>query len=447
MIVLAANETFYHGILRWDLGFENPNKAAILLAFLLLLLLTVILRARRGWMVWLSTALTIPIGYGFAHTFSRGGFVALAVSSALLLLASLRQIGVKRRLCLPLLLAGLALGANTVFTKFSARLAESAPLQDASVGNRLLLWKAVPRMMLDAPGGWGTGHAGETFMGWYQPLDRHERYRTLVNSHLTWLTEWGWCGRWLYVTGWLFLLGLGFVRLKKRSDALPLALWVCLGIGGFFSSVAESCVIWILPALAIAPLIQTFLSETPTRRGFLAANASMGSGLLLVLLTVAGHLWPMHDLPLHRTADGRQITVGGSEPTTWIVFDDTVMGGPTYGRALRDFLQTPEGKGQTIGIASQLDAVPKDVRHLILCGAGARTAEPLRAFPQVETVRVLSPKDPRKWLSLRKTVPDLHVFCGELSPNCPTDDLPGLKTIPGAGDYLPTWPRLALAKP
>ena len=85
-----------------------------------------------------------------------------------------------------------------------------------------------------------------------------------------------------------------------------------------------------------------------------------------------------------------------------------------------------------------------------LYGAGAaagQTAEPLRAFPQLETVRVLSPKDPRKWSSLRKTRPNIQVFCGELSPNCPPEDLPGLKTIPGAGDYLPTWPRLALAEP
>ena len=447
MIVLAANETFYHGILRWDLGFENPNKAAIFLAFLLLLLLAVMLRARRGWMVWLGTALTIPIGYGFAHTFSRGGFVALAASGALLLLASVRQTWTKRRRYLPLLFALLALGASTVITGFSARLANSTPVRDASVGNRLLLWKAAPRMMLDAPGGWGAGHAGEAFMGWYQPLDRHERYRTLVNSHLTWLTEWGWCGRWLYVTGWMLLLGLGFVRVKKRSDALPLALWVCLGVGGFFSSVAEAGVIWILPALATVPLVQTFLEESPLRRGYIAAGAALGSGLLLILLTFAGHLWPMHTLSLHRTTDGRQTTVGENEPETWIVFDDTVMGGPTYGRALRDYLQTPEGKGQTIGIAAQLDAVPKDVRHLILCGATARAAEPLCAFPQIETVRVLAPKDPRKWLSLRETVPVIQVFCGELSPNCPTEDLPGLKTIPGAGDYLPIWPRLALATP
>ena len=167
----------------------------------------------------------------------------------------------------------------------------------------------------------------------------------------------------------------------------------------------------------------------------------------MVLLIVAGHLWPMHDLPLHRTADGRQITVGENEPAAWIVFDDTVMGGPTYGRALRDFLQKPEGRGRTIGIAIHLDAVPKDTRHLILCGAAARTAEPLRAFPQIETLRVLSPKDPRKWLSLRETVPDTQVFCGEFSPNCPTEDVPGLKTIPGAGDYLPNWPHLALAEP
>ena len=448
MILLGANETFYHGILRWDLGFDNPNKAAILLALLLLPLLAVILRARRSWMVWGSATLALPVGYAFVHTFSRGGFVALATAGLLLLAASARHLRADRKRLIPLLVIGLSLAASAILTGFSARMANSVPTRDASIGNRLLIWKTVPRMMVDAPGGWGSGHAGEAFSGWYQPLDRHERYRTLVNSHLTWLTEWGWCGRWLYVTGWLSILGLGLVRWKKRSDALPLALWVCLGIGGFFSSVAEEPVIWILPALATVPLVQTFLAETPTRRGLLSAGASVGSGLLLLLFAVIGHLNPIHDIALHRTVDGERIVVGADEPPAWIVFDDTTMGGPTYGRTLRGFLRTPEGRDRSIGIATQLDAVPKDVRHLILCGAAAgQTAEPLRAFPQLETVRVLSPKDPRKWLSFRKTRPDIQVFCGELSPTCPPEDLPGLKTIPGAGDYLPTWPRLAFTEP
>ena len=448
MILLAANETFYHGILRWNLGFDNPNKAAILLALALLPLLAVILRARRNWMVWGSATLALPIGYAFAHTFSRGGFAALATAGVILLAASARHLRADRKRLIPLLVVGLSLAASAILTGFSARMANSVPSRDASIGNRLLIWKTVPRMMIDAPGGWGAGHAGEAFRGWYQPLDRHERYRTLVNSHLTWLAEWGWCGRWLYVMGWLSILGLGLVRWKKRSDALPLALWVCLGIGGFFSSVAEEFVIWIFPTLATVPLVQTFLVETSTRRGFLLAGASVGSALLLILFAVVGHLSPTHDIALHRTADGRRIIVGADEPAAWIVFDDTTMGGSTYGRALRDFLRTPEGTGRSVGIASQLDAVPKDVRHLILCGAAAgQTTEPLRAFPRLETVRVLSPKDPRKWLSFRKTRPDIQVFCGELSPNCPPEDLPGLKTIPGARDYLPNWPRLALAEP
>jgi len=59
-------------------------------------------------------------------------------------------------------------------------------------------------------------------------------------------------------------------------------------------------------------------------------------------------------------------------------------------------------------------------------------------------VRVLSPKKPRAWLA--QPSPRIRVFCGELSPSCPPEDINGLVTIPGASDYLPEWPRLAFGE-
>ena len=52
MTFFAADAFFYQGIPRWAFGLDNPNKAAAVLAFLLLLLLAEALRARREWACW-----------------------------------------------------------------------------------------------------------------------------------------------------------------------------------------------------------------------------------------------------------------------------------------------------------------------------------------------------------------------------------------------------------
>ena len=443
MISLAASKFLYHGIPRWDFGLESPNKAAILLAFLAILLLAAFLRARRGWITWSCASLAAVAGYALIHTFSRGGFLALTVGCAPLLAAGWRNRFGRKRL-VPLLLVAGALAAGMVWTGFAGRLARSDPAHDASAGNRLIIWKAVPGMMVDAPGGWGSGNAGDAFMGWYQPLTRHERYRTLVNSHFTWLVEWGWCSRWLYATGWLLVLGMGFARMRKQSDPLPLALCICLGVGALFSSVAEEWYVWIIPSAAAVPMVKTFLSETTIRQIATVALAAAGGAALMAIFAVCGHLYPVNDISIHQTADRQRITVGKEEPTTWIVFDGKTMGGQTYGRQMRAFLQTDEGKGRSIGIAAKLSAVPKDVRRLALCGASADGgAATLRPFGRLDEVRILSPANPLEWLTPCNTNPPLQVICGDLSPNCPATDVPGLKTVPGAGDFLPAWPRLA----
>ena len=106
MIPLCANEFLYRGIPRWDFGLDSPNKAATILAFLLLLLLAAILRTRRRWLAWSCTVLAAPIGYAFAHTFSRGGFVALLAGATAIVANHLHRQGGKRLLPL-LLVAGM----------------------------------------------------------------------------------------------------------------------------------------------------------------------------------------------------------------------------------------------------------------------------------------------------------------------------------------------------
>ena len=443
MISLFASEFFYRGVPRWDFGLENPNKTAVLLAFLLLLFLAMILRTCRRWILWCCIALAIPFGYAFVHTFSRGGFVALLAGAAVVFMGLWHQM--ERRRWIPLLLMAVMLTCNAVWIGFAGRLTASVPSADMSVGNRLIVWRAVPDMMADAPGGWGGGNAGTAFMGWYQPLSRHERYRTLVNSHFTWLVECGWCGRWMIVTGWMFVLGLGILRLKQDRDPLPLSLWTCFCTSAFFSSVAEDWYVWIVPVVALLPAMKTFLAPASAMdRRRMICMVIAGGSLLTGVAAAWGHFRLHRSIILHRAADGNRIILGGREPTDWVVFDESTMGGPCYGRALRAFAQSPVGQGRAFGIASDLASVPKTVRSLALCGRSADGGPAcLGMFKHLKAVRILSPARPLDWLAAKPHDSLVQVICGDLSPNCPAEDVAGLKTISGVGDYLPTWPHLA----
>ena len=445
MMLLAAGELLYHGVQRWDFGLGNPNKAALILAFLALLAVAAAFRAKSRWLSIACAFSGVASCYGLVHTFSRGGFVALLAGLAILLAGFRKQLRTRRAIGLALI--AVTIIAASALTGFASRLVSSSPGADGSVGNRLAIWKTVPRMMVDAPGGWGFGNSGAAFMGWYQPLERNERYISLVNSHLTWLAESGWLGRWALVAGWLFMLGMCTMRFRAKGDPVPLSVWVCFWTAAAFSSVAEDWFAWAIPVAAAVPAGAAFLSAAKRSRLALLAASAMGACGIVLAFAVAGCLLPPADPAVRRSCDGRRIAVGGGAPTDWIVFDSATMGGETYGRALRRFARATRPSTNSYGVAYGISAVPKNVHRLALCGAAANEGPALLArFPEVTEVRVLSPKKPRAWLahpSPSHPSPRIRVICGELSPSCPPEDIDGLKAIPGASDYLPEWPRLA----
>ena len=451
MTLLAA--TFYKGIPRWDFGLDNPNKAAAILACALLILLAACLCAPRGKAallrdrIWRATlvAAAAGVGYCLVHTFSRGGLVAFLAGMLILLVGSWKGPHKFQR-WLPILLVALLMAGTATWMGFAGRMARSTPSADASVGNRFVVWRNVPSMMVDAPGGWGLGASGDAFMGWYQPLERHERYRTLVNSHFTWLVELGWTGRLFYVCGFAFLFALGIVRLHVRGDPLPLAVWTCFATAAFFSSVAEEWLVWVIPLVMTVPMFKAFARETTPRMRVMSGTAALLTGcLLLGTVAVVGVMCrPAAALPIQRSYDGTRLVVGEGAPSAWAVCDPAVLGGSAFGRLLRGFAQTPEGQGKAYAFVNDLASVPDDVRHLVLCGQAANVgANALARFAALTDVRVLAPNRPNDWLAARTKMPCIHVFCGEFASTCPEEDSEGLTVVPGAADYLPNWPRLA----
>ena len=457
MTLLAGGAFFYRGIPRWDFGLDNPNKAAAILACLLILLLGLSLKSCKTgqtcfatfhrWARWGCGALAAVVGFALVHTFSRGGLVAFLAGAIILLVGSWKK-SCKLRRWIPALLAVLVIIGAALWTGFAGRMARSTPSADASVGNRLAIWRTVPAMMVDAPGGWGRGNAGDAYMGWYQPLSSHLRYRTLVSSHFTWLVEMGWMGRIGYVCGLAFLFAMGIVRLRVRNDPIPLAVLTSFATSAFFSSVAEEWLVCAVPLALTLPALKSFIFDATMHMRWISVVAALLAGCsLLGIAAVAGSTFrPADAIPLRKSPDGTQIVVGNDTPSAWVVCDPVSMGGPAFGRRLRGFVQTTEGRGRTYGLASDLATVPDDVRHLALCGKAANIkADVLSRFKFLSDVRVIAPSKPQEWLAARAQMPCIRVFCGEFSESCPEDDVEGLTVVLGAQDYLPAWPRLAFA--
>ena len=455
MTLLAAGTIFYRGVPRWDFGLDNPNKAAAILACLLILYLGISLKSEktgqtcfltlRKWIRWCCGALAAAVGFALVHTFSRGGIVSFLAGAAILLVGAWKK-QCKLRRWIPALLVMLVIAGAALWTGFAGRMARSAPSADASVGNRLAIWRSVPTMMVDAPGGWGLGNAGDAYMGWYQSLNNHARYRTLVNSHFTWLVEMGWMGRMVYVCGLAFLFAMGIVRLWVRGDPIPLAILTSFVTSAFFSSVAEEWLVCAVPLLLTLPMLKSFIFDATTRMRWASVAAALLAGCsMLGAAAVVGTAFRSVDtIPLRKSLDGTRIVVGDGTPSAWVVCDPVSMGGPAFGRLLRGFAQTPEGRGRAYGLASDLTAVPDDVRHLALCGkASDIQSSALSRFGALSDLRVIAPSKPQEWLAARAQMPGIRVFCGEFSKSCPEDDVEGLTVVLGAQDYLPDWPRLA----
>ena len=435
------SDLFFHGggLSRLTIGFDNPNKAAVLFGCLALVFACLALRSCCRRSAFSLGGLSLLSWGGMALTFSRGAVVSFFVGMLPILFVFRQRL--RRPLAIAAALVVLTLAVAAVACRGPVRL----PSADASVGNRLELWRAAPRMMVDAWGGWGLGTAGDAYVGWYQPLTFHERYRTLVSSHLTWLTELGVGGRIAYCAGWLLVLGLGASRLRQRRDPLSFSVWTAFGLASSFSSVAESAVLWLVPAAVAMPSVWTAVRRGEARAiGRLLAKSLLGGAAVAFALMGLG-TWRPDAWHIRLESGTGRLLFGTERPTTWIVRDLDVMGGPSYGRALRRYARQAGVGCASCGIAATLDMVPADVRRLVLCGRSADTdVARLASFGSLRDVRVLSPMNPDKWLKAPIPIP-ISVFCGEFDSHFPADARqPRLVPVVGNGMYLTDWPTYAL---
>jgi len=433
-------EFFFKGIWRMDWGLGNPNKTAALIVALMVGLWG--LASIRKWGFWVALVGFAGLGVCLVHTFSRGGIVALFLGLLPVLWFAPHPWGWRRILGVGIAVWGII--GFSVYLQAHNRLDPDFVRQDRSITNRFELWKAAPAMMLDAPWGWGLGNSGKAFVEWYQPLDRNEPYRTMVNSHLTWLVEFGWPMRFVYLAGWLLVLLLCLPGPRSRWLSVPLGVWLSFLISATFSSVAEEPWVWSVPVLFLLLALGWRIRASIWPRPVLWLGPPVVAALALLLIPLGWQKSNIRHLP------GATI-VGKRVPETWVVADDQVLGA-RHGRTLRNFGETLGDT--TIGIVQDMADLPGDLSGstLVLSGNFVSAPSPVIGdrLAGARAVIIVNPGIfPQELGDLSDVRDKLTVVIGDFAQTPAVHSWSGqfeTRSLAGVGDFVPDWPARLLPR-
>lgn len=456
-------EFFFEEHWRWDWGFGNPNKSATLIGMLF-----VLAQMLRSWqcrkaVLGLWFLLSLSLGISLIHTYSRGGLLALLVGTmiywALVSGGRFRVARGKAGLLIAILSAFLVLYPNLPHVEASKRYLQGwAPNseEDRSIGNRLRIWRDVPRMMRDAPGGWGIGNSGNAWTQYYQPLDTRYHYRTLVSSHFTWLVEFGWIGRFLYLLVWGLLCAFAW-RAASASEAAPnrnLAAvtggaWAVLGVSSLFSSVAEAPLLWVIPMvlllLSLWKLRKVFIP--PIRPGSFLCRSSLavsaGAATLLMLACALGGT-PSSQARIHYRGG---IVYVGEEPFRHLLYapDQRVVGNH-YGMSIREQAET----GWIVAHEPPSYGLPGDGLTLVLSGVIPEIIPEWTGFTEIALLNPIQIFQERNGQSLPHSVflgtlrRDTVAFAYSRKASKSEDVI--VEMIPGSELYISHWTQILSEK-
>lgn len=440
----------FEGVSRWQLWFDNPNKAGVFFAELAVLGVWMLVRfPNRYWLKWVGCLLAVCSGVGLMHTLSRGGLLAFAVGSVIVVGGEWwrrRADGLKRKWRLDgilLLVLLVFFFACAQYFRLDERCLRGVMGNDASVTNRVELWKSVPSMMFAAPDGWGLGKSGEAYMQWFQPLERIERYRTLVNSHFTWMVELGWLFSIVYVALWLLAFYLGTLSLRKKGNGILLSQLLILFVGGMCSSVLEAKSIWIFPILVAVlsfPLVFHVRQINVKVLFVVICGGICALGIILACALMCGR-------PMVRKSKNLIDYGMGSDFVGMVILDENVVGGQLYPRQLRrEFGKKSESL--RICISDSRANLPRDSRRIVACGGNSeQICRILSYFPKAR-VWLLSPSCSVDDLAMIVESEVIErIVIGEFSPDFEPEisDFKKVVVQEGARIYLPDWVSLAFS--
>ncbi len=439
------SDIHFQGIWRMDWGLGNPNKTAALIALLMIAVWALaFMRKGKGkgnWGFWAALAPFTGLGICLIHTMSRGGLIAFFAGLVPLLLMAPRPWPRNKVLAL-VALAWIILGAS-LFLNAHLRYEQGILHEDRSITNRFQLWKAAPRMMVDAPEGWGLGKSGAAYMEWYQPLSSKEGYRTLVNSHLTWLVEMGWPLRFAYLLGWGAIFLLCWPGRERRWFAIPLGIWIALAVAASFSSVAESPWLWILP---IASLLAVLGYRVRYRVWSGVWCWMIPASVAALLCGLCYAIGASHQSLIHR--QGNILIFGKGAPQEWLLPDAKILG-KSLGRALRRTAEHQQTPPPALALLLDADHLPslKEKRVLIV-GNPASHDQLERVFREAAFVTLVNPGFlPQEVGMTTQEAPHaaLELVVGEFSQSPAAEawkQILPLRILSGVGDYIPDWSSL-----
>ena len=426
MIPIFASFSF-EGVERWQIWFDNPNKAAILFAEMVIIGVWFAQHRKSIWF-WVGYVVANAAAFALLHTMSRGGMLACGVGIAFIL----RKLRSKKMLAL-LVLSLVLLSIAAIHLKVHRRCLHGVVEEDASIKNRIIMWSCAPAMFRAAPMGWGLGNSGSAYMKWFQPTDMSERYRTLVNSHLTWLVELGWGPGFIYLWVWFSLFWMGWKVLSHTDQGLCMGMMTCLFTGGVFSSVLETACLWILPVLVFCiSSVKTSLYGFCLVKGVFAASVA-------ALLAVWGFVaLPIHSGPsifkCHNT-----VRCGKGDPVACLFPDTDVLGGELYMREVRDVLKDRSG---TVEVVQEVKDIPQNVNIIVLAGKQCiKTGDVITSHPDRKLLLISPPFELWGYFveKVRNASDRVHVLVGELSNTPFQESRDNIVVVSGANRYIPGW--------
>jgi hypothetical protein len=434
----------YQGIWRMDWGLGNPNKTAALIALLMIAIWA--LPLIRRWLFWVALPIFTALGVCLMHTMSRGGFVAAFVGLGAVLWQLPRpwpRLHVQAVAVAVTIMLGGAVALQT-----TARFAQS--YQDRSITNRIEIWKHAPQMIVDAPAGWGVGNAGNAYSSWYQPISDGEQYRTLVNSHLTWLVEFGWPLRILYVFGWfvVFVVCYGGAAQYKSGYGIAFGLWAAFFVASTFSSVAEVPWLWAAPVVSLCAV---FISRFRTRLWPTRLAWACGMGVALAALSVLYVIGTTGSAKSVFISNNGSICVGTRNPKLWVVANPRVTPNAISSNYPRDLREYSRGTAQPpeIGFASSLAELP-NLAGCKLAIIGALPKEEWHALSDrvqsCEKLLLISPDVVPSELNLPTDIlAKTNVAFGEFSNRSSVSSWRNVgryQQVEGVGDFFQNWPEI-----
>lgn len=217
-------EFTYEGLVRYGFGFYNPNHAAALICVVLPFVWLLFLQP-QFWKKFFGLLLSTTLVCALAMTYSRSGIVVLALE-AVVFLAVTRLKSWKPFTILGVVVVGVAvvLGVSERFTI------------DASASNRLQIWQAGLSIFAANPFGVGLGNSGKIATAFLLPDGIN--CRTLVNSYLTLLCEYG-----IFIGAlWLTFIAYAILNAIKTQSHLKIVAVIAfcgLAVSATFASVFD----------------------------------------------------------------------------------------------------------------------------------------------------------------------------------------------------------------